>query len=41
MAVEARPKTPLILIPTQFFFGFLMELLNGMAAMRIVYQDLQ
>src|SRR5687768_9428107 len=41
MAVKARPQTALILIPTHFFFGFLMELLNGMAAMRIVYQDLQ
>ena len=41
MAVEARPQTALILIPTQLFFGFLMELLNGMAAMRIVDELLQ
>src|SRR6186997_69912 len=33
MAVKARPQTALILIPTQLFFGFLVELLNGMAAM--------
>ena len=41
MAVKARPKTALILIPAQFFFGFLMELLNGMATMGILNQFLQ
>src|ERR671917_54932 len=41
MAVEARPQTALILIPAQLLFGFFMELLNGMATMRIVDQLLQ
>src|SRR5918993_3581118 len=41
MAVKARPQTALILIPTQLFFGFLVELLNGMAAMGIINQLLQ
>src|SRR5918999_5865955 len=41
MAVEARPQTALILIPTQLLFGCLMELLDGVTAMGIVYQLLQ
>src|ERR671915_1403934 len=41
MAMEARPQTALILILAQLLFGFFMELLNGMATMRIVDQLLQ
>src|SRR5262245_46308221 len=35
MAVEAWPQAALIVIPPQFSFGFLMELLNRMPAMGI------
>src|SRR5919106_1527624 len=41
MSVKARPQAALILIPTQFPFGFFMELLNGMATMGILNQFLQ
>src|SRR6187200_2516986 len=41
MAVEARPQTALILIPTQLLFSFLMELLNSVTAVSIVNQLFQ
>ena len=41
MPVEAWPQPALILIPAQFLFGLLMELLNGMPTMSISDQFLQ
>src|ERR671937_2858824 len=41
MPVEARPQPPLVLVPTQFPFGLLMELLHDMPPVGIARQLFQ
>src|SRR5438128_6870808 len=41
MPVKARPQPALILVPAQFLFGLLMQLLDGVPAMGVVDQLLQ
>src|SRR5438445_12884966 len=41
MPVKARPQPALILVPAQFLFGLLMQLLDGVPAMGLSDQSLQ